>query len=89
MSMNKIKMAFIATAILAGVGGAFAMRPCVQCAHFPQYIRTSSGYFPAGEMGWDYDCLPSAGTCTYYKPDPLGQPNTYAPCHVGQWIPAQ
>lgn len=87
MSMNKIKMAFIATAILAGVGGAFAMRPCVQCEHFPQYIRSGMGYIPAGEFGLDFDCLIAGGICTYYKPDPLGQPNTYAPCHTGAYAP--
>lgn len=87
MSMNKIKMAFIAAAILAGVGGAFATRPCVQCMHAPQYIQSGSGYIPAGDEGMDYDCLNSAGVCTFYKPDPLGQPNTYAPCNIGAYTP--
>jgi hypothetical protein len=85
--MNKIKLAFIATAILAGVGGAFAMKPCVQCEHFPQYMRVGTVYVPIGEFGVDYDCMVSGGICTWYKPDPLGQPNTYAPCHVGSYYP--
>jgi hypothetical protein len=85
--MNKIKLAFIATAILAGVGGAFATKPCVGCEVATQYGYTGSSYFQVGQFGVDYDCLPSAGNCTYYRPDPIGHPGVYAPCRTGSYTP--
>jgi len=81
--MNKIKLAFIATAILTAVGGAFATRPCVQCEVGTQYYFNGTGYVNAGEYGIDYLCGGTGGVCTYYKPDPSGQPNYYAPCRIG------
>jgi hypothetical protein len=81
--MNKIKMAFIAIAILAAVGGAFATRPCVQCEHSTQYVWNGQGYIDVGLWGEDFDCYMAGGVCTYYKPDPTAQPNYYAPCHEG------
>jgi hypothetical protein len=85
--MNKVKMAFIAIAILTAVGGAFATNSCVQCEHSIQYYFNGGGYQQAGEFGNDYDCYVTGGTCTYYKPDPIGQPNVYAPCHIGAYTP--
>lgn len=86
--MNKIKLAFIAIAILTAVGGAFATNTCVQCEQGKQYYFTGGGYIEAGEYGADFDCtVGSGGTCTYYKPDPGGQPNVYAPCHEGAFFP--
>ena len=85
--MSKIKMAFVAIAILAAVGGAFATRPCVQCEHSTQYYYNGNGYVQVGEYGVDFDCFVTGGTCTYYKPDPAGQPNVYAPCHEGVYMP--
>ncbi len=82
-------MAFIAIAILAAVGGAFATRPCFECSYSQQYIWTGSGYSPVGEWGVDFDCWITAGTCTYYKPEPALQPNVYAPCHQGAYTPLQ
>ncbi|OQP63532.1 hypothetical protein A3860_24645 [Niastella vici] len=84
--MNKIKLAFIATAILAAVGGAFATRPCVQCEVGQQYYWNGTGYIATGEYGVDYLCG-NGGVCTYYKPDPIGQPNYYAPCRTGGYAP--
>ena len=86
--MNKIKMAFIAVAILAGVGGAFATKPCVQCEHDIQYVAIANGYTEAGRFGVDYFCATTGGTCTYYKPDPGA--NVYVPCRTGtfMWINA-
>jgi hypothetical protein len=83
--MNKIKLALIATAILVSIGGAFATRPCAQCEFAQQYIPSGSGYVEVGDLGIDYDCEWSAGTCTYYRPNP-GQSNFYAPCHVGTYM---
>jgi hypothetical protein len=85
--MNKIKLAFIAIAILTAVGGAYATRPCVQCEHQTQYWFNGAGYVEAGEWGGDYDCFVGSGVCTFYKPDPIGQPNVYAPCHEGGYVP--
>jgi hypothetical protein len=85
--MSKVKMVFVAIAILAAVGGAFATRPCVQCEHSTQYYFNGAGYIEAGEYGADFDCFVTGGTCTYYKPDPAGQPNVYAPCHQGAYVP--
>jgi hypothetical protein len=83
--MNKIKMAFIVIAILAAVGGAFATRPCFQCEHSTQYYYNGQGYIEAGLYGEDFDCVITAGTCTYYRPDPIARPNYYAPCHIGAY----
>lgn len=87
--MNKLKMALIATAVFFAVGGAFATRPCYQCEHSQQYIPSGSGYVEvAGEFGVNYDCEIGTGAiCTYYRPDPAGQPNYYAPCRFGSYIP--
>jgi hypothetical protein len=85
--MNKIKLAFIAIAILAGVGGAFATKPCFECGYSQQYIWTGSYYQPVGDYGEEFDCYVTGGICTFYKPDPMGQPNVYAPCHEGAYVP--
>jgi hypothetical protein len=85
--MKKIKLAFIAVAILAAVGGAFATKPCVECAYSTQYYYNGQGYIPAGDYGNDYYCYMTAGTCTYYRPDPVGQPFYYVPCRTGMWMP--
>ena len=85
--MNKVKLAFIAIAILTAFGGAFATTTCVQCEHSTQYYYNGGGYIEVGEYGADFDCFVTGGTCTYYKPDPIGQPNVYAPCHEGAFMP--
>lgn len=85
--MNKIKMALIAAAILAGVGGAFATRPCAQCEHNPQFIPSGQGYVQVGEYGVDYICYTSVGICTYYQDDPWGRPNRFVPCRFGGYTP--
>lgn len=80
--MNKIKVAFVALAMLTGIGGAFATH-CTQCDNSVQYMWNGVGYIEVGEYGVNYDCFIGSGTCTYYKPDPVGQPNSYSPCHQG------
>jgi hypothetical protein len=84
--MNKIKVSFVALAIFAGVGGAFATN-CVQCDNSPQYVWNGIGYVSVGIIGEDYDCWVTGGVCTFYQPDPVGQPNVYAPCHTGGFTP--
>jgi hypothetical protein len=85
--MNKIKVALIAIAILTAVGGAFATKPCVQCEINTQYYWNGQAYVLAGDDGIDYYCYDTGGVCTYYKPNPLGQPNYYAPCVTGVHMP--
>lgn len=87
--MNKIKLAFIAIAILAAFGGAFATRPCFECSYSQQYVWSGSSYVPVGAYQEDYDCYMNAGVCTYYRPDPWGQPNNYVPCHEGLYTPLE
>ena len=83
--MNKFKLAFVAIAIAAGVGGAFASKPTALCEGQTQYYYNGS-YLPAGVYGVDYACWDIPGsTCTYYKPDPFNQPNSYAPCRPGSF----
>lgn len=85
--MNKIKLAFVATAILAAVGGAFATKPCLACENSQQYMWNGTNYVPVGTYGVNYDCYVGGGTCTYYIPDPWTQPNVYAPCRQGGYTP--
>jgi hypothetical protein len=85
--MNKIKLALVATAIMAAIGGAFATRPCVQCENSTQYWFDGVNYYPAGTYGVHYDCWNTAGTCTYYRPDPAFHPNVYVPCRTGVFEP--
>lgn len=80
--MKKLKLAFVAIAIAAGVGGAFGSKPAALCEGQIQYWYDGT-YHEAGELGVDYACWTMPGTCTYYKPDPINQPNTYAPCRAG------
>lgn len=86
--MNKFKLAFIAVAILAGVGGAFATKPCVQCENATQYWYDGSNYWEAGEYGVDFDCYVAANICTYYRPDPM-RPDYYEHCRLGDYTPIQ
>ena len=84
--MNKMKLALVTIAVMAGIGGAFAMKPCVQCETATQYIYNGSTYVQVnGVWGEDYACLASAGTCTYYIWDPMGHPGAYAPCRTGTY----
>lgn len=85
--MKRVKLAFIGLAISAAVGSAFATRPCVVCDNAQQYIWNGSAYIAVGDYGEDFDCYVGAGVCTFYKPDPMGQPNVYAPCHEGAYTP--
>ena len=58
------------------------------CSDAPQYYLVGySTYMPAGEYGYDFDCdYDPAVTCTYYKPDPVLHPDTYATCNLGSFI---
>jgi len=85
--MKKIKISLLILAIMAGVGGAFVGKQSdPMCHYYIQYYYTGSGYAPAGEIGYDYDCdeysAPSEA-CTYWEYDPYGHPGQYAPCKMG------
>lgn len=68
--MKKIRLAFIALALLAGIGGAIASKPENTCEAYPQYYWTGSQYVPVpGTYGVSWYCEYSpASTCTYYRP---------------------
>jgi hypothetical protein len=87
--MKKIKMALITAAILLAVGGAYGTRPVLGCESATQYRLSAGGYVEAGIFGVNYTCWTSGNTCTYYKPDPVNQPNTYAACRPGTWVAVQ
>lgn len=70
--------------IVGAVGSAFATRPRDYCEITPQYYRLDDLYFPAGQLGVNYICItwPSA-VCTYFRPNPVQDPNGYAACRTG------
>ena len=82
--MKKIKSAFIATAILVGIGGAFAFspKPCQDCRYEQQYWYNGSMYVPTGTFGVNYGCVGTSGTCNYYW-----NGSGYAPCRIGGYTP--
>ena len=75
-------MAFMAIAIVTGIGGAFASWLNDFCEYQPQYYKYGNSYFPAGTYGVDYICISSIGVCTYYK-SVATDPNSFAPCRTG------
>jgi len=76
------------TAIVAAMCSAFANKADVVCEDCPQYYLSGSNYYPAGVYGENFDCdyHGDGTTCTYYRPDPAGQPFYYAPCRFGDFI---
>jgi hypothetical protein len=81
--MKKLKLVFIALALVAGIGGAFASRPDNGCEYAQQYVYNGSGYMAiSGEYGVTWYCEYAESTnCSYYRPNPM-QP-VYAPCRLG------
>jgi len=87
--MKKINMpiaaAFFAIVLL------ISFRPSRQsvCTYSPQFYKSGSSYVPVkGVMGVDYDCwYEPIGTCTYYRPNPVWQPNYYVACKSGYYWP--
>lgn len=84
--MKRIRIICVSTAILLGVGGAWATRPCFNCELYQQYHFTGAGYDEVLDYGYDYYCQQFSGTCTYYRPNPF-MPNYYAPCRQGIFTP--
>jgi hypothetical protein len=83
--MKKLKIALVCLAIALALGTAYANRPCDACMYSQQYIYTMGAYVDAGEFGYDYYCFNQPGVCTYYRPNPIFQPNYYAPCRSGNY----
>ena len=82
--MRKIRIFLMSAAVFIAVSTALAGKNRFDCVDSPQFYKTSAGgYSPAGEFGVDYFCWNTAGVCTYYRPNPIGQPNTYLPCRLG------
>lgn len=81
----------MAIAIAVSITSAFAFSVAKKtgCENAPQYRQAHIWYIPAGTYGYNYICVGSAGFCTYYKPDPIGQPNYYAPCRYGAYTMVQ
>jgi len=84
--MKKLKLAFIAIALAAGIGGAFASRPDNVCEGYQQYYWTGVSYQPVvGSYGYGWYCeYNMASSCTYYRPNPA-QPNYFIPCMDGMF----
>ena len=85
--MKSIKMILMTTAIVLSAAAVIATKPCLECETATQYFFNGSTYVQAGTYGVTFDCVQSTGICTYYKPDPIGQPSVYAPCRFGLYIP--
>jgi len=79
----------MSVAIVVAVCSAFITKVtdplCEDCT---QYYLSGDNYYFAGEFGVNYDCdeFNQATTCSYYKPNPAGQPNYYAPGRLGTYV---
>jgi hypothetical protein len=86
--MKKLRLVFIALALIAGVGGAFATIPDPNCIWEIQFRKVNGAYVEIfGDFGVDFYCEQNeAKTCTYYW-DAFSY--SYLPCRIGQfaWIP--
>lgn len=85
--MKKAKLVFIAIALVAGIGGAFATRPDPGCEGAQQYYWNGIAYVPVpGEFGVGWYCLTDPSfTCTYYRPNPMHP--IYNACRIGRYEP--
>ena len=80
--MKRIKIVIISTAILLSIGGAFATNRHQDCRYATQYWFNGIGYIPAGTAGFNYVCMGTFGTCTYYQ-----VAGGYALCTQGSYTP--
>lgn len=83
--MKNIRILLMSIALLAGVGGAYAVSNTYDpCEMEKQYYKVDYYFYEAGQLGVNYYCIYSpASICTYYKEDPFLQPNTYTACKRG------
>jgi hypothetical protein len=84
--MKKIKLVLMTLAVIIAVGGALATTRVTACSDRPQFYQAFGYFFPAGQYGEDYYCVQSSGYCTWYQPNPIGNPNWYVPCRTGFFI---
>jgi len=84
--MKKFRLILMSLVIVIAVGGAFASTepPCV---YQQQFYKLGFNYQPAGQMGLHYACILCPFACTYYRPDPVLQPDNYVPCRQGIYLP--
>ncbi len=81
--MKKVKLIFVATAILLSIGGAFATRSHVDCRFSQQFYWTSGGYVPAGQEGVNFVCMDAPeATCTFVQSG-----SQYVACRQGLFTP--
>jgi hypothetical protein len=85
--MKKLRLVFIALALIAGVGGAFATIPDPNCIWEIQFHKVNGAYTQIwGEFGAQWYCAQNeAETCSYYW-DAVS--HSYLPCRIGEfnWI---
>jgi len=84
--MKKIKFMLLGAAVLIAFSSAIATRPNYDCSYATLYYFNGATYVEAGEFGYDFTCLNYPGVCTWYKPDPIFHPDSYAPCHLGRFV---
>jgi hypothetical protein len=77
----------VSLAIIIALGTSFATVPCQSCLNYTQYYEAGTYYFPAGVYGQEYTCEGSIGPCTFWRPNPVLQPNYYMPCRTGYYTP--
>ena len=84
--MKKFRVILMSFIIMIAVGGAFATTdpPCV---FEQQFYKVGFGYAPAYGYGTQYACVLCPFACTYYRPDPVLEPNNYFPCRAGLYVP--
>jgi hypothetical protein len=87
--MKKVRMPI--AAVLLSVVLLISFRSSRQsvCVYSPQFIKVGASYLPVnGVEGVDYDCwFEPIYTCTYYRPNPVWQPNYYVACRSGYYYP--
>lgn len=85
--MKKLKLGLMAAAIVVAVSSAFASKPPDDLCYMELQYWYNGSYHEAGEYGLNYYCSGSTGVCTYWRPDPVGQPNYYQACKIGTYNP--
>jgi hypothetical protein len=82
--MKKVKIAGLAIALVGIIYATYGAKQNPPCWYQQQFYKVGSSYIPVfGSLGVEYDCSASTSVCTYYRPNPVTQPNTYVPCHTG------
>jgi len=83
--MKKIRTILTAIAIVVSIGAALATGQGYNCAFQQQYIAVGGTWVPVYNYASDYVCVAAYEMCTYYRPNPIFQPNMYVPCREGRY----